>query len=546
MRASTELLTAEASGVSECLDRLAAHKRQNRPLATYRLQFNKNFTFKDARKLLPYLSALGISHCYASPLLKARPGSPHGYDIIDHNAFNPEIGTEQEFRAFSSDLKSHGLELVLDIVPNHMGVGQGNNPWWQDVLENGRSSEHSDFFDIDWQPLRSELGGKVLLPILGGSYGEELEAGHLKLKFENGRFTIWYYDKMLPVDPHTVPLIFEAAGEFRPRHTRPGHADPDLAELESILRALAELPPHSNDEPEAVATRSCEVPQLERRLQEVAQRSAQVANIIDRAIRACNGEPGNSRSFDALHRLLEEQAYRLAHWRVSAEEINYRRFFDINDLVGLRMENPQVFADTHRLIRKLLAEGCISGLRIDHPDGLLNPAQYFTRLQMLYAASQCSGPEARSNVAENGIEQEIQQIWGQHDWIGEGGTISDRDRAYINEAIVRAKRRNESTPAAIFDFLRSVLLLTPDSKGTVEGRRRRLYFTLKFQQLTGPVMAKGLEDTACYVYNRFVSVNEVGGAPDQFGFSVDEFHDANMKRLEQWPFCMLASSTHDK
>src|SRR5437868_2192878 len=673
MRASTDLLSAEASGVSECLDRLAARKRQNRPLATYRLQFNKNFTFKDARKLLPYLSALGISHCYASPLLKARPGSPHGYDIIDHNAFNPEIGTEQEFRAFSSDLKAHGLGLVLDIVPNHMGVGQGNNPWWQDVLENGRSSEHSEFFDIDWQPLRTELGGKVLLPILGGSYGEELEAGHLKLKFENGRFTIWYYDKMLPVDPHTVPLIFEAAGEFRPRHTRPGHADPDLAELESILRALAELPPHSNDEPEAVAMRTREVPQLEQRLKEVAQRSAQVANIIDRAIRACNGEPGNTRSFDALHRLLEEQAYRLAHWRVSAEEINYRRFFDINDLVGLRMENPQVFADTHRLIRKLLAEGCISGLRIDHPDGLLNPAQYFTRLQMLYAASQCSGPEARKDVAENGIEQEIQQVWGQHDWIGEGGpmfvavekilehgeelptqwpvdgtvgyefanlvnglfiqkrnerafttlyarfigrkldvptliyhskklimdsamsgevavlmhlleeisstdrrardftrkslgdviretiacfpvyrtyvdergTISDRDRGYINEAIVRAKRRNESTPAAIFDFLRSVLLLTPDSKGTVEGRRRRLYFTLKFQQLTGPVMAKGLEDTACYVYNRFVSVNEVGGAPDQFGFSLDEFHKGNMERLRLWPFCMLASSTHD-
>lgn len=661
------------SGVSECLDRLAAHKRQNRPLATYRLQFNRSFTFRHALKLAPYLKALGVSHCYASPLLKAREGSPHGYDIIDHTQLNPEIGTEEDFHAFARELKDHGIGLVLDIVPNHMGVGEGSNPWWQDVLENGRSSAHSGYFDIEWEPLRDELCGKVVLPILGASYGEELEQGRLQVLYERGVFFATYYDKRLPFDPQTYPLILEAAGEFRPHYSRPGHADPDLEELESIVRGFAELPLHASDDPEDRRRREREIPALRRRLAQLAERSAQARNVVKRAVETINAEPGNSRSFDALHRLLEAQAYRVAHWRVSAEEINYRRFFDINDLVGLRMQNPEVFAATHKLIRRLLAEGSVSGLRIDHPDGLLNPAQYFTRLQMLYAASQCAGPEARGELAPNGIEADVQQVWGEHDWLGAGppmfvvvekileqgeelpsdwpvdgtvgyefanlvngifidarqrrtfttlyqrftgnrsdvetivydskklimdsamsgevrvlthlleevsstdrrardftrkaladairetiacfpvyrtyiderGNVTERDRRYIHEAIVRAKRRNESMPSAIFDFLRSVLLLTPDSKNTIEGRRRRLYFTLKFQQLTGPVMAKGLEDTACYQYNRFISVNEVGGSPDEFGVSTDEFHKGNMERLRVWPFSMLSTSTHD-
>ncbi|HZU21653.1 MAG TPA: malto-oligosyltrehalose synthase, partial [Terriglobales bacterium] len=638
-----------------------------------RFQFNRNFTFQDARRLVPYLKALGVSHCYASPLLKAREGSPHGYDIIDHTQLNPEVGTEEEFRAFAAELKAAGMSLVLDIVPNHMGVGEGSNPWWQEVLENGRSSEHSQYFDIDWEPLRQEQEGKVLLPILGASYGEELEKGRFQIHYAAGTFSATYYDKRLPLDPQTYPLVFEAAGEFRRRYSRPGHNDPDLEELEALVRGFAELPPHSSEDPEQRHVRSSRIPELRRALGELSVRSAQVRAIIQRALNNIMGEPGNSRSFDALHRLLEAQAYRMAYWRVSAEEINYRRFFDINDLVGLRMENPEVFASTHKLIRRMLADGCVSGLRIDHPDGLLNPAQYFTRLQMLYAAAQCAGPEPRGESAANGIETDVQQVWGEHDWLVEGppmfvivekilehgeelpaewavdgtvgyefanlvngifidshsrrqfttayqrfsgirtsvdtiiyeskklimdsamagevrvlthllqeisstdrrardftvkalgdairesiacfpvyrtyiderGNISERDRGYINEAIVRAKRRNESTPAAIFDFVRSVLLLTPDSKNTIEGRRRRLYFTLKFQQLTGPVMAKGLEDTACYVYNRFISVNEVGGSPDQFGISIDEFHKANMERLRLWPFCMLSTSTHD-
>lgn len=664
---------AVETGVSECLDRLAAHKRENRPLGTYRLQFNRNFTFQDARRLVPYLKSLGVSHCYASPILKAREGSPHGYDIIDHNQINPEIGSENEFRAFAADLKAAGMGLVLDIVPNHMGVGEGTNPWWQDVLENGRSSAHSQYFDIDWEPLREEQEGKVLLPILGASYGEELEKGNFKIHYDSDAFFVTYYDKRLPLDPQTYPLIVEAAGEFRRRYPRPSQSDPNLEELEAVVRGLADLPSHSSDDPEHRGIRITKIPELQRRLAELTERSAQVRAIIQRSLDTIGGIPGNSRSFDALHRLLEAQAYRVAYWRVSAEEINYRRFFDINDLVALRMENPDVFGSTHKLIRRMLAEGTVTGLRIDHPDGLLNPAQYFSRLQMLYAASQCTGPEPRGLTAPNGIEADVQQVWSEHDWLGEGsplfvvvekilehgeelpaewpvdgtvgyefanlvnglfidsgnrrpfttlyqrfsgvrtgvdttiyeskklimdsamagelrvlthvlqeisstdrhardfttkalgdaireaiacfpvyrtyiderGNLSERDRAYINEAIVRARRRNESTPAAIFDFLRSVLLLTPDSKNTIEGRRRRLYFTLKFQQLTGPVMAKGLEDTACYVYNRFISVNEVGGSPDQFGVSTDEFHKGNMERLRLWPFCMLSTSTHD-
>jgi len=661
------------TGVSECLDRLAAHKQQNRPLSTYRLQFNSNFTFNDARLLVTYLKALGISHCYASPLLKAREGSAHGYDIIDHNQFNPEIGSEADFRAFAAELKAAGMGLVLDVVPNHMGVGEGSNPWWQDVLENGRSSAHSHYFDIEWEPLREEIRGKVVLPILGASYGDELEQGKFKIRYEGGGFYCTYYDKRLPLDPQTFPLIFEAGGDFRPRFSRPGHSDPDLEELEAVVRGFAQLPPNDTEDPEHRQARLWQIPELEGRMAALIERSARARHIVERALRAIAGEPGDTRSFDALHRLLEGQAYRVAYWRVSAEEINYRRFFDINDLVGLRMESPEVFAETHKLIRRMLAEGCVTGLRIDHPDGLLNPAQYFTRLQMLYAASQCAGPEPRGETAPNGIEADVQQVWGEHDWLGEGppmfvvvekileggeelpvewavdgtvgyefanlvngifidsgnrrpfttlyqrfsgmrrdvetiiyeskklimdsamagevrvlthllqdisstdrrardftrkalgdaireaiacfpvyrtyiderGNISERDRGYINEAVVRAKRRNESTPVAIFDFLRSVLLLTPDFKNTIEGHRRRLYFTLKFQQLTGPVMAKGLEDTACYVYNRFISVNEVGGSPDQFGISADEFHKANMERLRLWPFSMLCTSTHD-
>jgi (1->4)-alpha-D-glucan 1-alpha-D-glucosylmutase len=674
----------ERSGYSECLDRLSAGDRAGRPRATYRLQFNHQFRFRDAAAQVEYLQQLGISHCYASPILQARAGSMHGYDITNHDLLNEEIGSTGEFEQLARELKSRGMGLLLDLVPNHVGVGD-HNPWWQDVLESGRASEFADYFDIDWQPLKAELREKLLLPILGAQYGEELEQGHIKLAFQEdeARFVIEYFDQHLPVDPQAVPLIFSpvraherfaAAGEWpaESRFASEGH-DAGLAELHALLSEFGALPPHTTADPDLAQERRRRIPELRNKFRGLLQISPAALKAAREAVATLNGEPGKARSFDGLHRLLEAQVYRLAHWRVSAEEINYRRFFDINDLVGLRMENPRVFAATHRLIRRLLADGNVSGLRIDHPDGLLNPRQYFTRLQMLYAASQCAGGEPHPPLAENGIEADFQEVFSQHDWlrqkpplyvvvekilqpgeqlpaewtvdgtvgydfanqvngifidraavrplttlyhrflgkapnpqreiyeskklvmntslpsevnvlthmleeicqsdrrardftrkalrdaiteiiacfpvyrtyIDERGNVGERDRAIVGEATARAKRSNEGTPAAIFDFVRSVLLLEGPATGSADARRQRLYFALKFQQLTGPVMAKGLEDTACYAYNRFIAVNEVGGSPQNFGVSVPDFHRANQERAQHWPFAMLATSTHD-
>ena len=664
-----------SDSVAECLDRLAAEKGRNRPLSTYRLQFHRGFRFEQAGKLIDYLHALGISHLYSSPILQSRPGSMHGYDITDHNHINPEIGTEEEFQALIDEMKSAGLGMVLDIVPNHMGVGHGSNPWWQDVLENGQASRYAQFFDIDWWPLKDELHGKVLLPMLGGQYGQELESGHIVLNFQDGVFFCMYHDNRLPIDPQTVPLIFEQLGDLRTRQHDSAWQSSGMAELEAILAELGDLCPHTCEDMDLIHQRQAAIPRIQHQLKKLVERSPQVRRTIDEAVERINGRPGDHRSFDMLHRLLDAQAYRLAHWRVSAEEINYRRFFDINELIGLRMENPEVFAATHRLIRRLLADGSIDGIRLDHPDGLYNPTQYFSRLQILYAASQCCGAQPTATpLAENGIETEVQIIFGQHDWlnqqpplfvlvekilepgedlpqqwpvdgtvgydfcnlvngifidsrnqrfftrlyqrfigapveidniiynakklimkvslasevtvlahmldeisstdrhardftqhslreairetiacfpvyrtyIDERGNISETDRRYIGDAIALAKRRNENTSAAVFDFIANILLLrTGDTFVSADNYRRRLRFTLKFQQLTGPVMAKGLEDTACYVYNRFISVNEVGGSPKEFGISLNEFHAGNEQRAHRWPNSMLSTSTHD-
>jgi (1->4)-alpha-D-glucan 1-alpha-D-glucosylmutase len=653
-----------------CLDDLCAEKRQTVPLSTYRLQFNRDFRFDDARRLVPYLRRLGVSHCYASPILKARAGSAHGYDIVDHNQINPEIGTEAEFRALAQELKAHGMGLILDTVPNHMGIGPGSNPWWQDVLQNGRASSHTDFFDIDWEPLKEQLRDKVLLPILGNTYGDELERGAIKLNFDGRQFCVTYFDNVVFLDPQTVPLIFDPGRDLGPAGYPADEAA--LREFRTLLADLRQLPLHCSTDPELIARRQRELPILERRLERLGREPA-VIQLIENSLREVNGRPGDAPSFARLHTLLEAQAYRLAFWRVSAEEINYRRFFDINDLVGLRMEDPRVFAETHRLIRKLLAEGLVTGMRIDHPDGLLNPMQYFARLQMLYAASRCCGPEPMGPAGDNAVELEMQAAFAErgapnypaaplylivekilergedlpewpvdgtvgydfanlangvlidsrnerhftklydrligtalnpetivyeskklvmykalssevnvlthlldrismHDrrardftrsvlrntireavacfpvyrtYIDERGNISEHDRLYVEQAINLAKGRNPDIAPA-FDFLQNILLLKVTDEGpTVYGYRKQLYFTLKFQQLTGPVMAKGLEDTTCYVYNRFISVNEVGGSPAEFGISLGEFHRGNQLRAQKWPHSMLASSTHD-
>jgi len=667
MRAQTISLLDPANEASEFLQRLAESQRQVRPGSAYRLQFNRSFRFVDGMRLIPYLQRLGITTLYASPILAAQAGSMHGYDITDHNRINPEIGSEEELQQLLGLLQRNGMGLLLDVVPNHMGVGYGTNPWWQDVLENGRASEYANFFDIDWNPLKPELRNKVLLPILGNQYGAELEAGHIVLVYGERGFRIEYFDKTLPVDPQSIPLVFRFGDGLR----QPGDT---ARELLALLAALAELPPHTAAEPERGFRRQREVPFLLRRFVELVERSKEVREYVQAAVTRLNGTAGDSHSFDALHELLEAQVYRLAHWRVSAEEINYRRFFDVNDLIGLRMEDPQVFAATQKLIRRLLAEDAVIGMRIDHPDGMFNPPQYFTRLQMLFAAAKLYGATPVGELAENGIEMSVQNWFAQHslqpgeepfyvvvekilekgeslpyEWpvsgtvgyefanavngifiearnqksftnlyhrligeslnverliyqakklmmlsalssevnvlshmldeissanrrardftrkvlrdairetiacfpvyrtyVDERGNISARDREFIARAIASAKRTNGTMAPEVFDFLQDILLLREDNGGTpIHGYRRQLYFSLKFQQLTGPVMAKGVEDTICYVYNRFISVNEVGGNPGSFGVSVEEFHQGNRKRAELWPGALLTTSTHD-
>jgi (1->4)-alpha-D-glucan 1-alpha-D-glucosylmutase len=656
-----------ANEAAEFLQQLAERQRRVRPSSAYRLQFNHSFRFVDGIRLIPHLQRLGITTLYSSPILAARAGSMHGYDITDHNRINPEIGTEEELQQLLAELRRNDMGLLLDVVPNHMGVGYGTNTWWHDLLENGRASQYSNFFDIDWNPLKPELRNKVLLPVLGNQYGEELETGRIMLTYGDRGFQIEYFDTILPIDPQTIPLIFHSVGELR----QPGDT---ARQLLSLLAALGELPPHTSSEPERSSRRQREVPYLLRRFVELVNRSAEVREYVQSAVERINGTPGDSHSFDALHELLEAQVYRLAHWRVSAEEINYRRFFDVNNLIGLRMEDPQVFAATQKLIRRLLAEDAVIGLRIDHPDGMFNPPQYFMRLQMLFAAAKLYGAVPIGELAENGIEMSVQNSFGQHapkpgqepfyvvvekilekgealprEWpvsgtvgyefanavngifidarnrksftnlyhrligeslnvdqliyqakklvmlsalssevnvlshmldeisstnrrardftrkvlrdairetiacfpvyrtyVDERGNISDRDREFIAHAIAAAKRINGSMAPEVFDFLQDILLLREDSGGTpIHGYRRQLYFSLKFQQLTGPVMAKGVEDTVCYVYNRFISVNEVGGNPGSFGVSVEEFHSGNQERAELWPDALLTTSTHD-
>lgn len=351
------------------------------PLSTYRLQFNRNFTFAQAVEIVPYLAELGISHCYASPYLRARPGSMHGYDIIDHHHLNPEIGTPEDYERWVAALHEHGMGQILDIVPNHMGVMGSDNAWWLDVLENGELSAYAEFFDIDWEPLKDELQAKVLLPVLGDQYGTVLDRGELMLAFdaEKGEFSLWYFRHRFPVNPREYPRILSpAAAEFEARSES---VDNDLLELQSLISAFGHLPGRGETSPDKRAERIRDKEIHKRRLAALCARSHRVMACVEQGVAKMNGSPGDSASFDQLHELIKAQAFRLAYWRVAADDINYRRFFDVNDLAALRQENADVFNQTHEFVQQLLRAGKIDGLRIDHPDGLSNPQQYFQRLQ---------------------------------------------------------------------------------------------------------------------------------------------------------------------
>ncbi|APW38155.1 malto-oligosyltrehalose synthase [Rhodoferax koreense] len=364
------------------------------PRATYRLQLHKDFGFEAATTILPYLQRLGVSHVYCSPISRARPGSLHGYDVVDHREINPELGGQEGFERFAAAARAHGLGLVLDLVPNHMGVIGAHNPWWADVLENGQASGYAGFFDINWHPFNEELVGKVLIPVLGEAYGEVLAQGQLQLAFDAaaGQFQLAYFSHRFPVDPHTWPVLLDAA----------------LAELEAAggdasLRArfialsayAAALPDRSEVGEAARNYRADVIAPLKQQLAELAG-EADAAGAIERVLATVNGAEGH----DELHRLHEAQAYRLASWLAAADEINYRRFFDVNELAALRIEDERVFEATHALALDLTASGVVDGLRIDHPDGLRDPAQYFERLQRGHARRLAQRlPDAATPVA---------------------------------------------------------------------------------------------------------------------------------------------------
>jgi (1->4)-alpha-D-glucan 1-alpha-D-glucosylmutase len=626
------------------------------PLTTYRLQLNRHQRFADVQALIPYFHALGITDLYCSPFFKASPGSMHGYDVIDHGTINPEIGSEDELAALAGELARHGMGLIVDVVPNHMGIGDEANRWWWDVLENGPSSPYAKFFDIDWAPPKADLTNKVLLPILGDQYGKVLENGEIRLSYEAGAFFIAYYERRFPVAPRSSTAILGPACE-RVRATLPAD-DPHLLELESIITALNNLPPRTETDPEQVRIRQREKEVAKRRLAALTEASQVVRQAIAQTVTAINGQPGDPRSFDALEALLASQAYRLCYWRVATDEINYRRFFDINDLAAMRVEEPEVFEAVHAAIFRFLRQQWATGLRIDHPDGLYDPVQYFHDLQQGCHQALCDleggpapaldGPDGRPCyiVAEkilvrderlpldwavhgttgydflnlvNGLfvdparqrafhqlyarltgqavrfgdtayeskklildsslsaelhvlARQLDRISEQHRWSRDftlfslqealreviacfpvyrtyiragSSAVGDDDRRHILAALRTAKRRNPAVSESIFDFLAGVLLLQ-DPDGLSEAQRAaRRQFVMRFQQLTAPVMAKGLEDTAFYRTYPLASLNEVGGNPERFGRSVDEFHRLNRERLQHWPHTLLATATHD-
>ncbi len=617
------------------------------PVSTYRLQFHRGFRFEDACAIVPYLHAIGVTDCYSSPFLKASPGSTHGYDICDHTQLNPEVGSPEDYAVFVAALRAHGMGHIVDFVPNHMGVDPAANPWWRDVLENGPCSSFAGFFDIDWEPLKDELHGKVLLPILGDQYGAALERGEVQLVFEDGTFTLRYFEHNLPVNPRHIPAILEHNLDVLRRALGTEH--PDLLEYLSIATELRNLPVYTETDPQRVAERRRETEVARHRLRHLVGATPRIRAHINDAVRVFNGQPGDAESFDLLHTLLEAQPYRLAYWRTAAHEVNYRRFFDLNQLAGLRMDDPRVFAATHGLMLRLIREGTVTGLRIDHVDGLFDPLHYLERLQdaitaqRIEAAAKELGPPPFYIVTEKILSRDeaLPEYWpvagtSGYDFLNDlnglfinrgqqrvlrriyrrftrvtdafadivytskklimdtplaselnvlahaldrlserdrhtrdftlnslrdvlrqvvacfpiyrtyvtGSGFTPADQEAIDTAIRRARRRNPTMEPSLFEFVRSVLL--PDHK--VQSRDdlvQRMTFAMRLQQYTGPVQAKGLEDTAFYRYHLLLSLNEVGGDPERFGVTPEEFHAANCWRQAHWPTAMLATATHD-
>jgi (1->4)-alpha-D-glucan 1-alpha-D-glucosylmutase len=598
------------------------------PVSTYRLQFNPSFGFKEAREIVEYLSELGISDIYASPIFKAREGSPHGYDVVDLGKLNPALGTPEDFEELIKELKNQKIGWIQDLVPNHMSYS-GENEMLMDVLENGESSIYFNFFDVDWNHTYDSMRKRILAPFLGRLYGESLEDGEIRLIYDHNGFAINYYDLKFPMSMQSyLNIITYRSNTLRKRL---GENNPDFIKLLGIFYSLKNLPAPGED----ITQRYNQIKFIKRMLWELYMSNNEIRGFIDENIKIFNGEKGKPESFNLLDSLLSEQNFRLSFWKVAAEEINYRRFFSINELISLRIEDEAVFNHTHSLIFKLIKEGKFTGLRIDHIDGLYDPTNYLKRLweklgevyivvekildleeelPHFWPVQGTTGYEFMNYL--NGIfcdkrnEKAFDRIYSSfidstiiyEDLVAEkkrliigkhmagdidnlahlmkrvsskhrhGSDITlyglrralveviaqfpvyrtysgqdvfrERDEIYIKEAVKKAMHTNPGLSNEL-DFIEQFLLVKFGEYLSEEEKNQCIHFIMRFQQFTGPLMAKGFEDTTLYIYNRLLSLNEVGGSPNKFSISLEEFHRFNKKRAELWPHSMNATSTHD-
>jgi len=619
------------------------------PIATYRLQFNQGFTFNDARALVPYLHRLGISHIYASPIFRARSGSSHGYDVTDPTRLNPELGTEPEFEALVRELKTHGMGLMLDLVPNHMAASP-ENPWWVDLLENGPSSPYARFFDVDWKPAAGTTRNQVVLPILGKPYHEVLESGELVLALDEAGLNVRYFNYRLPLEVKSYGMVLSRMLDSH--QSSAGSAAPQPNHLSAIIAAIEGLSPYDETSPQDLTARHRSTRRIKEQLLDRSKDTPGVSHYLEQTLAFFNGESGDPASFDRMHQLLCRQPYRLLYWKTGRDRLNYRRFFDIAELAGVRVEDPQVFAATHSLARRLAREGKIGGLRLDHVDGLYDPAGYLRRLQEELPSGDI-GPDQRSAQdsgqnfyvvvekilshdetlpwdwpvagttgydflnALNGVfvdregfatlEQEYHRITGSPasfedvvytnkkraitDLFGpefrnltrslaqlaepdryaddlpdgelaralievtacltiyrtyhHGDAISSQERGFIGRAVAEARRRSTGLDQRALDFVQRVALGEYLEGSGPEQRAHWDGFVARWRQFTGPVMAKGLEDTSLYSYNPLVSLNEVGGTPTEERLSVATFHQHNARQQRGWPHSLNATASHD-
>ena len=610
--------------------------------ATYRLQLNKDFTFHDATRIVEYLSQLGITHIYASPILSSRSGSTHGYDVIDPTRLNPELGTEVDFSAFQEALAKRGMGLIMDIVPNHMSASS-ENTWWMDVLENGPESAYASYFDIDWHPPSRSLERKLLLPVLGSPFGETLERQEFRLVFLDGRLFVKYFDALFPLAPKTYSYLLEPHHDRLKKTLREG--SPAYQEYSGILAGLAAFSSQDLNKAGAGGERRIHLEALRERLRQLVSANPDVQAFLDMNIKELEGTPGDPASFSRLERLLSEQFYVLSYWQNVNEEINYRRFFTISDLVGLRVEDPLVFDATHSLIKRFVEQKLPTGLRIDHIDGLRDPMAYLTRLrEQLASPTVANGPhhfpvfvekilaptedlrpdwpvegttgydflnalnrffvdpsgakpleeiyfrfigqdlvyndalyQKKKQVMATLLAVEMRSLGHQLSMLADSDRygrdlsrnelthtliettaylsryrtyirnldVSPEDKRVIEQALREAQTRKFYLKPANFAFLREVLLLQSHPHLLPEQREARLSFVMRWQQFTGPIMAKAFEDTFLYAFNPLISLNEVGGDPRPSMADSLPFCDFVKERSRRWPNSMNALTTHD-